>query len=184
MGLKRAKRVQCCKPSQVVDHVFAVDGGYRRRLPALQLTADDIVCSLSLAQVRERGQRGGAGTGDVDLGSLFAIDRDRGDGVRTCEGEGRKDAGVEHDVGIVQRKDQELQVCFKDILIFVVPGRYVLLDLLQALKNVDGRLLVSLRGIPEICERALKLEGGVVVVDETRRHRVVEGDACQAFDRG
>ena len=84
-------------------------------------------------------------------------------------------------MGIVQRVNDELQVGLEGILIRVVTISDILLDLLQALKHVDGGLLVALRGVLEIGERALELERRIIIVDEASGHGRVERHARQAF---
>jgi hypothetical protein len=64
-------------------------------------------------------------------------------------------------MSIMQRVDEELHVSLEGILICVVASGDILLDLLQALKNVNTRLLVALRRMFEIGEIRLKLQSYV-----------------------
>jgi len=78
-------------------------------------------------------------------------------------------------------RHQPLDIEFETVLILVMTRLHLCFYLCQSRQHIDCRLLVSLRGISEVSERAMELQCGVVVIEKTKGRRSVEGNAKKTF---
>lgn len=85
-------------------------------------------------------------------------------------------------MSIMHTIDEQLDVGLEDILVFVETGVHVVADLLKLLQDVDRRLLVACWRVLQIGKCAMKLEGLVVIVDETSGDVVNKWDIGQTFE--
>lgn len=80
----------------------------------------------------------------------------------------------------MSRVDQVLQGGFEGILVFERPLCDILLYLLETGQNVNGGLLVSCRWGFQVCQGRLKLDGIVIIFNESSRNGGIERDAGEA----
>lgn len=82
---------------------------------------------------------------------------------------------------IVGRVEQILQSCLERIFILKDTIVNLMLNMIQAMDQVDGRLLIAGRRIPQICQCALELYGIIIVADEVACDSSIKGNAGQTI---
>jgi hypothetical protein len=93
-----------------------------------------------------------------------------------------EDARNEIHVAVVHGLGEAVDVGLEGVLVLVEALQHPRLDDLELPQHIDRRLLVSRWRVAEVGQRAVKLQGGVVILDEAQCHGRVEGHARQTIE--